>query len=62
VYILSQPLTKFDTYLARTLAPVQRVLGVTLLGTSVVRQFNNNGGNGFNNNNGGIGIVAPILP
>ena len=61
VYILSQPLTKFDTYLARVLSPVQRAFGVTLLGTSTVQQFRNNGGgNGFGNN-GGIGIVAPIL-
>src|SRR5262249_5251123 len=34
VYILSQPLTKFDTYLARVLSPVQRAFGVTLLGAS----------------------------
>lgn len=60
VYILSQPLTKFDTYMARVLSPVQRAFGVTLLGTSTVNQFRN-GGLG-NNNNGGIGIVAPILP
>lgn len=61
VYILSQPLTKFDTYMARVLSPVQRAFGVTLLGTSVVNQFRQGGaGNGFGNN--GIGIVAPILP
>ncbi|MFM8274335.1 MAG: polysaccharide biosynthesis/export family protein [Gemmata sp.] len=60
VYILSQPLTKFDTYLARSLAPVQRVLGVSLLATSVGNQFRSNRG-GFGNNNG-IGIVAPVLP
>ena len=57
VYILSQPLSKFDTYFARALSPVQRALGVTLLGASVSRQLNNRNGN-----NGGIGIVAPILP
>ncbi len=56
VYILSQPLTKFDTYLARTLAPVQRTLGVVLLGGSVQNQFRNNGGGN------GIGIIAPIVP
>ncbi|MBN9119536.1 MAG: polysaccharide biosynthesis/export family protein [Planctomycetes bacterium] len=59
VYILSQPLTKFDTYLARVLSPVQRTLGVTLLGASTVNQIRNSGRNGTNN---GIGIVAPILP
>lgn len=56
VYILSQPLTKFDTYMARALSPVQRALGVTLLGASIQNQFRNNG------NNGNVGIVAPILP
>lgn len=58
VYILSQPLTKFDTYMARVLSPVQRALGVTLLGASVSNQLRNNGVG----NNNGIGIVAPILP
>ena len=48
VYILSQPLTKFDTYMARVLSPVQRAFGVTLLGASTVNQVRNNG----NNNNG----------
>jgi polysaccharide biosynthesis/export protein len=60
VYILSQPLTKFDTYMARVLSPVQRAFGVTLLGASTVNQLRNNNNGGFNN--GGIGIVAPILP
>jgi polysaccharide export outer membrane protein len=41
VYILSQPLTKFDTYLARVLAPVNRVLGTSLLATSVANQARN---------------------
>ncbi|HEY1190035.1 MAG TPA: polysaccharide biosynthesis/export family protein [Gemmata sp.] len=57
VYILSQPLTKFDTYMARTLSPVQRALGVALLAGSVKNQFRSNGGN-----NGNVGIVAPIIP
>lgn len=57
VYILSQPLTKFDTYLARVLAPVNRVMGSVLLGASVSQQLRNNNGN-----NNGIGIVAPIVP
>jgi polysaccharide export outer membrane protein len=48
VYILSQPLTKFDTYMARVLSPVQRAFGITLLGTATVQQFRNGG----NNNNG----------
>jgi polysaccharide export outer membrane protein len=55
VYILSQPLTKFDNYMARVLSPVQRALGVALLYGSVQNQFRNNGGNN-------VGFVAPILP
>ncbi len=45
VYILGQPLTKVNTYMARVLAPVQQVLGFTLLGTSVAQSFNQNGNN-----------------
>ena len=56
VYILSQPLTKFDNYMARVLSPVQRALGITLLGASVSNQFKNNG----NGNNGNVGLVVPI--
>ena len=35
VFVMSQPLTKFDTVLGRMLAPVERVLGVALLGVSL---------------------------
>ena len=55
VYILSQPLTKFDTYLARVISPIQRAFSVTLLGASTVNQIRNPG-----NNN--VGFVAPIIP
>lgn len=53
VYILGQPLTKFDTYLARVLAPINRMFGATLLGVGTVRTIQ--GQNGFfgGNNNGG---------
>ncbi len=60
VYILSQPLTKFDNYMARVLSPVQRALGVTLLGASVGNQFRNNGGGGNNGNRNNVGLVVPI--
>jgi polysaccharide biosynthesis/export protein len=59
VYILSQPLTKFDTYLGRVLSPVQRAMSVTLLGASAVNQIRNSG-NGGNGNN--VGVVVPITP
>ena len=65
VYILSQPLTKFDTYMARVLSPVQRTLGITLLGTSTVNSFRSNGSGGNNNNSNGnrnnnVGLVIPV--
>jgi polysaccharide export outer membrane protein len=53
VYILSQPLTKFDTYFARVLSPIQRGLGVTLLGVGTVRTIQNGNSGFFGNNNGG---------
>jgi len=57
VYILSAPLSKFDTYTARVISPIQRVLSVTLLGTSLANQLR------FNNNNTGVflpvGTVGP---
>jgi polysaccharide export outer membrane protein len=59
VYILSQPLSKFDTYLGRVLSPVQRVFSTTLLGASAVNQIRN-ASNGSGNSN--VGIVAPIIP
>jgi polysaccharide biosynthesis/export protein len=50
VYVAAQPMVKVDTFLAKTLAPVERVLGITLLGSSTVRSFRvNNNGNNFGN-------------
>ena len=46
--------------MARVLSPVQRALGITLLGASVHNQLRNNGGNGNGNNNGNVGLVVPI--
>jgi polysaccharide export outer membrane protein len=60
VYILSQPLSKFDTYVGRVLAPVNRVLSSTLLGASTVNLIRNSGTNGNGNSN--VGLVAPIIP
>ena len=60
LYILSQPLTRFDTYMARVLSPVQRALGITLLGASVGNQLRSNrNGNGITGNNG-VGLVIPV--
>jgi polysaccharide biosynthesis/export protein len=49
VYVLGAPLITADTYLARFLAPAERIFGFTLLGNTTVRSFrvNNSGGFGF---------------
>jgi polysaccharide export outer membrane protein len=36
LFIQSNPLVRIDTYMARLYAPFERVLGITLLGTSVI--------------------------
>jgi len=41
VYVSSDCLIRFDNYLSKVLAPVERILGVTLLGTSTVQSFQN---------------------
>lgn len=52
LYIASNKLIAFNNYLTQVLAPVEQLLGVTLLGNFTVRSFRNN--NNFNNgsNNG----------
>jgi len=39
VYVEAQPLITLDSALARFIAPIERVIGVTLLGTSVVHEL-----------------------
>lgn len=58
VYILSQPLTKLDTYLARIYAPINRTFGVAIYGASAYNTIHNIGQNNGNNNNG----VQPFIP
>lgn len=43
VYVKAQRLVTFDTALARVLAPVERVFGVTLLGANTVNQIQGRG-------------------
>ncbi|MBI3411670.1 MAG: polysaccharide biosynthesis/export family protein [Planctomycetes bacterium] len=45
VYVSANRLIQFDNYLSQLLAPVERVLGVTLLGTQTFQSFRNNGNN-----------------
>lgn len=60
LFVMSNPMSKLDTILARTLAPVQRTLGVALLATS----FNNGGIGGFGGGfgGGGNGTTVNVLP
>ena len=55
VYILSQPMTKFDTYLARMLSPINRLMGSVILGASMAELLGPNQGG----NNGAI--VSPVI-
>ncbi|MFO0969052.1 MAG: polysaccharide biosynthesis/export family protein [Gemmataceae bacterium] len=52
IYVSGDPLICFDNNLAKWLAPVERVLGVTLLGASTWQTIRNTHNNGFNNGNG----------
>jgi polysaccharide export outer membrane protein len=57
VYIKSDPLILIDNTLAKVLAPIERLLGFTLLLNTTIRSFrNNNNGNG----NNGFAFVAPL--
>lgn len=48
IYVQAQPLITIDNALAKLLSPVERVFGITLLGSSTV---NNISGRAFGNNN-----------
>ncbi|VTR96937.1 polysaccharide export protein : Wza OS=Blastopirellula marina DSM 3645 GN=DSM3645_28367 PE=4 SV=1: Poly_export [Gemmata massiliana] len=50
VYVKAQRLVTIDRTLARVIAPVERIFGITLLGSSTVNQIAGRG-NGFGNNN-----------
>jgi polysaccharide export outer membrane protein len=67
VFIMSQPLTKFDTIYARMLAPVQRTLGLAIYGGSAYNtlRFASTPLNRLNGSTGGLGTgggVTPIIP
>lgn len=47
IYVMAKPLVTVDTALARALSPIERMFGVTLLGSTTVRSFRNNGNQGF---------------
>jgi polysaccharide export outer membrane protein len=63
VFIMSQPLTKFDTYLARVYAPIQRTMSATIYGATTYNVLKNVGRTGLNgSSNGGVQPFIPILP
>ena len=57
MYILGQPVTKFDTYFARLLSPLNRAMASTLIGASVAHTLGPR--SGVNGNNGAT--IAPII-
>jgi protein involved in polysaccharide export with SLBB domain len=59
LYVKSDPLISFDNMIAKVLAPVERIFGVTLLGQQTILSFDrslHSGGNGNGNGNGGFGF------
>jgi polysaccharide export outer membrane protein len=52
VYIMADPLVTVDTVLGRMIAPVERIFGFVLLGTSTIQEVRGNGGGNGNGNNG----------
>ena len=50
IYVKAQKLVTIDTTLGRFLSPIERIFGVTLLGSSTVNQIQGQGA-GFGNNN-----------
>ena len=56
VYIKPDPLILIDNTLAKVLAPIERLLGFTLLANTTVQSFRRNGGTG----NNGFAFIAPL--
>src|SRR5262249_61845616 len=57
IYVHSDCLIRFDNYLAKLFAPVERVLGITLLGSSTVSSIRNINNPNVNNGTGFIAVV-----
>ncbi len=51
IYVAADPLVTTDTFLAKVISPIERVLGVTLLSATTIRSIIN-----INNSNGGSGL------
>lgn len=55
IYVRSNPLIEIDNRLAQILAPIERLLGATLLTTTTINSFRSNG-----SNSGGAAFIAPL--
>jgi polysaccharide export outer membrane protein len=53
IYVEAEPLVTADTYLARIISPIERLLGVTLLGGSTYKAVNTAAERGTGNTGGG---------
>jgi polysaccharide export outer membrane protein len=53
IYVQAEPLVTTDTYLARIISPIERMLGVTLLGASMYKAVNTAGIRTSGTGNGG---------
>jgi polysaccharide export outer membrane protein len=49
IYVKAQKLVTIDTAMARFLSPIERIFGITLLGSSTVNSIRTNGQNSNNN-------------
>lgn len=54
IFVQGYPLVSLDSKMARILAPIERVFGITLLGSSTVFNLKNGGQGGFGNQGGGF--------
>jgi polysaccharide export outer membrane protein len=55
LYVAADPLITLDSYMARAIAPVERIFGVTLLGSGTVQTIRQNASGLFIGNNTGFG-------
>jgi polysaccharide biosynthesis/export protein len=53
VFVMSQPVTKFNTFLGRSLDPIERALGTSLLGFTTFKTFETSGQVGLFGGGGG---------
>jgi polysaccharide export outer membrane protein len=57
IYVAAQPVITLNNTLAKIVAPIEQLFGVTLLGAATVNTIRTNPNN--NNNNGTTGVIVP---